>query len=42
VLAEEEALRIRGPVFHRNDIGTDALIQKRIKQMQTLRSGSEI
>ncbi|OGT65538.1 MAG: phosphoribosylamine--glycine ligase [Gammaproteobacteria bacterium RIFCSPHIGHO2_12_FULL_45_9] len=37
VIAEEEVQRIRGSVFHRADIGTAALIQQRIQQMQQLR-----
>lgn len=36
-IAEEEICRIRGKLFHRTDIGTDALIQRRIEQMRELR-----
>lgn len=36
-IAESEIKRIQGQLFHREDIGTDALIQKRIKHMQELR-----
>ncbi|OGT46558.1 MAG: phosphoribosylamine--glycine ligase [Gammaproteobacteria bacterium RIFCSPHIGHO2_12_FULL_41_20] len=39
VLAEEEVRRIKGQVFHRADIGTAALIQRRIAQIQNLRAG---
>ena len=35
--AEEEINRIQGPLFHREDIGTDDLINSRIKMMQDLR-----
>jgi len=37
-LAEEGVNLIKGPVFHRKDIGTDALIQKRIKMMEGIRN----
>jgi phosphoribosylamine--glycine ligase len=36
-LAEAEIRRITGPLFHREDIGTDALIMQRVRNMQTLR-----
>ncbi len=36
-LVEEEIKHIAGPLFHRTDIGTDVLIQKRIKHMEKLR-----
>jgi phosphoribosylamine--glycine ligase len=36
-LAEEHIRKIRGPVFHRSDIGTEALIQKRVEIMQQIR-----
>lgn len=36
-LAESEIQRIEGPLFHRNDIGTNELIQRRVKQMSELR-----
>lgn len=35
-IAESEIKRIEGPLFHRKDIGTEALIQKRIKHMNVL------
>jgi len=28
---------VGGPLFHRADIGTDALVQKRVDQMELLR-----
>ncbi len=36
-IAESKISHIKGPVFHRPDIGTDALIQRRIQFMQALR-----
>ena len=36
-LAEEGVLAIKGPVFHRKDIGTHSLIQKRIDMMNKIR-----
>lgn len=36
-IAEEEVKRIRGPLFHREDIGTSELIQKRVDMMKNLR-----
>jgi phosphoribosylamine--glycine ligase len=35
-IAEKAAVGVRGPVYHRKDIGTDALIQQRIRHMQEL------
>ena len=35
-VAERGASSINGPVFHRKDIGTQPLIQKRIEQMESL------
>lgn len=35
-IAEKEIKRIEGPLFHREDIGTSALINKRIQMMQAL------
>lgn len=35
--AEQEIQQVNGPLFHREDIGTEALIRKRVKQMQGLR-----
>lgn len=37
-LAEQEISRINGPLFHRKDIGTSELINKRIAAMRKLRS----
>ena len=37
-IAEREIAHIEGPLFHRKDIGTTALINKRIEAMQRLRS----
>jgi phosphoribosylamine--glycine ligase len=36
-IAESEINRIDGPLFHRTDIGTAELVQKRINHMNTLR-----
>lgn len=36
-IAEEATAAITGPVFHREDIGTAALVQKRIEHMRELR-----
>jgi len=36
-LAEGEISRVTGPLFHRTDIGTEALVQKRIDHMVCLR-----
>ena len=36
-IAEKEISKIQGPLFHRKDIGTNTLIQKRIKHMESLR-----
>ncbi len=38
-IAEEGVKAVRGPVAFREDIGTDALIQKRIDHMKQLRKG---
>jgi phosphoribosylamine--glycine ligase len=35
--AENEVCRIKGQLFHREDIGTAKLIEKRIRHMQQLR-----
>jgi phosphoribosylamine--glycine ligase len=35
--AEEDINRIQGPLFHREDIGTQELIQRRIKHMEEIR-----
>ncbi|MCJ7801332.1 MAG: phosphoribosylamine--glycine ligase, partial [Candidatus Marinimicrobia bacterium] len=37
IIAEDEINRIKGPLFHRTDIGTAELVQKRINHMNTLR-----
>jgi phosphoribosylamine--glycine ligase len=37
-IAEDEIKRITGPLFHRTDIGTNQLINKRINHMKDLRS----
>ena len=36
-LAEKEVSSIKGPLFHRTDIGTDEIIQKRIDHINSLR-----
>ena len=36
-IAEKEVSAIAGPLFHRSDIGTDIVIQKRINHMRSLR-----
>ena len=36
-IAEKEVSTIVGPLFHRSDIGTDMVIQKRINHMRSLR-----
>ncbi|MBT4737375.1 MAG: phosphoribosylamine--glycine ligase, partial [Candidatus Marinimicrobia bacterium] len=36
-IAEKEVSSISGPLFHRTDIGTDTVIQKRIDHMNSLR-----
>ncbi len=36
-VAEEEVQRIKGPLFHREDVGTSELIQKRVEMMRELR-----
>ena len=38
-VAEKEIRAIQGPLFHREDIGTDSLIQRRIDEMRRLRAG---
>lgn len=37
-IAEQEIERIKGPLFHRKDIGTAELINKRVREMSQLRS----
>ena len=36
-LVEEEIQKIKGPVFHREDIGTRKLVEKRVELMKKLR-----
>lgn len=36
-IAEEGVKAVKGPVAYREDIGTDALIQKRIDHMKKIR-----
>ena len=36
-IAEKEISSVSGPLFHRKDIGTDAIIQKRVEHMRALR-----
>ena len=38
-IAEEGVKAVKGPVAYRTDIGTDALIQKRIEHMRKIRKG---
>ena len=38
-LAEAEIQKIHGPVFHRSDIGTEALIRQKTQMMRAIRSG---
>lgn len=40
MLAEDAANRIHGPVFHRSDIGTARLIQRRIDHMNAVRESA--
>ena len=37
-IAEEAIRSVKGNVFHRPDIGTRALIEKRIRHMEAIRS----
>ena len=36
-IAEKEISSVKGPLFHRADIGTDDVVQKRVKHMNSLR-----
>jgi len=36
-IAENEIASVRGPLFHRTDIGTEELVQKRIDHMNSIR-----
>jgi phosphoribosylamine--glycine ligase len=38
IIAEREVRGIDGPLFHREDIGTDRLIQRRVDEMRRLRA----
>jgi len=40
--AEEEVRRIHGPLFHRADIGTKSLVDKRVQMMQDLRGTASV
>lgn len=40
-LAEKAVVCVQGPVFHRRDIGTKELIEKRVKMMKELRGKSD-
>jgi phosphoribosylamine--glycine ligase len=37
-IAEKDVSEVKGPLFHRTDIGTDAVVQKRIDHMNELRA----
>ena len=37
IIAEKEILSVTGPLFHRTDIGTDKVVQKRVDHMNSLR-----
>jgi len=41
-IAEQAASSVKGPVFHREDIGTPALIQKRVEHMNRLGLGRAV
>ena len=36
-IAEKEISSVTGPLFHRTDIGTDEVVQKRVHHMNSLR-----
>ena len=36
-IAEKEVSSIKGPLFHRTDIGTDEVVQNRVDHMNSLR-----
>ncbi len=42
IIAEDGVCSAQGPIFHREDIGTKALIEKRIKHMEKLRPKQKI
>jgi len=37
IIAENACMQVKGPVRHRKDIGTRALVQKRIDHMKRIR-----
>ena len=37
VIAEDGVCSAQGPIFHREDIGTKELVQKRVEHMKELR-----
>ena len=39
-IAEKEVSSVTGPLFHRADIGTDTVIQKRIDHMREIKCES--
>jgi phosphoribosylamine--glycine ligase len=39
-IAESAIKAVKGPVFHREDIGTKELLEKRIRHMEELKTGS--
>ncbi|MBT3946165.1 MAG: phosphoribosylamine--glycine ligase, partial [Candidatus Marinimicrobia bacterium] len=39
-IAEKEVSSVSGPLFHRTDIGTDTVIQKRIDHMNEIKCES--
>ncbi len=41
VIAEDGVCSAQGPIFHRKDIGTKALIEKRVRHMEKLRGKQE-
>ena len=41
-IAEQATAFVKGPLRHRKDIGTSALIQKRIDHVNSLRIGSSV
>ena len=36
-IAEKEICLVKGPLFHRKDIGTEKLIKEKVDQMNSLR-----
>ncbi len=39
-IVEQEIQKIKGPIFHREDIGTRELIEKRVEMMKSIRSNN--